>query len=154
MHQILDFARTGSVERSPADPLALARGAQERAAAGPVTCTAPDTLPDWPLDGARMEQVLVNLLDNARQASPAGTPVELSLSVSGGRLLIEVADRGEGIEPGDEARVFEPFYTRRTQGTGLGLALARRIVEGHGGQIVAAGRPGGGTSFRIEIPRE
>ena len=153
-HQVLDYARTGRVERSPTAPLALARSALERATADPVTLTAPDTVPDWPLDGPRLEQVLVNLLDNARQASQEGQAVELSVSTAGDQLLVEVADRGPGIEPGDEERVFEPFHTRRTRGTGLGLALAKRVVEGHGGRITAANRPGGGATFRLEIPRE
>ena len=150
--QVLDFARTGELERRPTSPAALARAVVEASDAEPVVVTIPDGVPDWPLDRPRLERVLVNLLDNARKASPDGQPVELSLSAVGGRLLVEVADRGGGIEPGDEELVFEPFYTRRAKGTGLGLALARRIVEAHGGRITAANRPGGGAVIRLELP--
>jgi two-component system sensor histidine kinase HydH len=67
-------------------------------------------------------------------------------------LVIEVRDRGEGITPGEEERVFEPFYTRRAKGTGLGLALARRIVEGHSGNITARNHPEGGAVFSVRLP--
>ena len=85
-----------------------------------------------------MEEVLVNLLRNAVEAAPDGEPVDLSVAIRPGHeLTYEVRDHGEGLPPGDEERVFEPFFTRKTKGTGLGLALARRIVEGHGGRISA-----------------
>ena len=99
-----------------------------------------------------MEAVLVNLLRNAVAASPGEAEVELGASLTGEGLVYEVRDRGDGIEAGDEQRVFEPFFTRRAMGTGLGLALARRIVEGHGGRIEARSRDGGGTIFRVELP--
>jgi signal transduction histidine kinase len=100
-----------------------------------------------------MEEVLVNLLRNAREASPAEKPVEVTLGLRGERsLAIEVRDHGPGIEPGEEERVFEPFYTRRAKGTGLGLALARRIVEGHGGTITAHNHPDGGAVFSVRLP--
>jgi two-component system sensor histidine kinase HydH len=153
-NQILDFARTGEVVRRPEDPLALARAAIESSGAAPVELVAEGELPAWPLDGVRMEQVLRNLLDNARAGSPPGAPVELRVEVSGGELRIAVRDRGEGIEPGDEQRIFEPFFTRRVRGTGLGLALAHRIVAGHGGRIEAATHPEGGAVFRIALPGE
>jgi signal transduction histidine kinase len=70
-----------------------------------------------------------------------------------GRLAIEVADRGPGVPPADRERVFEPFFTKKTRGTGLGLAVARRIVELHGGTIAVRDRSGGGAVFRVEVPR-
>jgi signal transduction histidine kinase len=102
-----------------------------------------------------MEQVLTNLLRNAVQASPESDPVELAAYLEGeDTLVFEVRDRGEGLTPGDEESVFQPFVTRRTKGSGLGLTLARQIVEGHGGRIEARNRPGGGAVFRVSIPRE
>ena len=65
---------------------------------------------------------------------------------------MRIVDRGPGLQPGDEERIFEPFYTQRVHGTGLGLALARRIVEGHGGTISARRAPEGGAEIRIELP--
>jgi two-component system sensor histidine kinase HydH len=80
-------------------------------------------------------------------------PINVDLDIhADGYLVIEVRDRGEGIAPGEEERVFEPFYTRRVKGTGLGLALARRIVEGHGGTITARNQPDGGAVFSVRLP--
>ncbi len=71
---------------------------------------------------------------------------------SGGRLAIEVSDRGTGIAAEDLPRVFEPYFTTKRTGTGLGLAIARNIVEGLGGSIVITSRLGAGTDIRIELP--
>jgi two-component system sensor histidine kinase HydH len=150
--QILEFVRTGIVDRRAADPLEIAKGAIASGGADPVNLQAPSLPPSWPLDSDRLQQVLINLLKNARDASPDGSPIDLGVGLEGGMLVYEVQDRGEGLPPGDEERAFEPFFTRKTKGTGLGLALARRIVEGHGGTIRAHNRAGGGAVFRIELP--
>jgi two-component system sensor kinase FixL len=67
--------------------------------------------------------------------------------------VVEVADRGPGLAPEVRERLFEPFVTTKRTGTGLGLAIARRVVEAHGGEIEAEARPGGGTVFRVLLPR-
>jgi signal transduction histidine kinase len=100
-----------------------------------------------------MEQALGNVVDNAVAVSPPGETVELAAEDRDGRLLLRVCDRGPGLDPDEAERIFEPFYTQRLHGTGLGLALSRRIVEGHGGTIAAFPRDGGGTEVRIELPR-
>ena len=150
---VLEFARSGAVNCEAADPQAVARTAIDSMGGSDVRFHV-DVVPAvWPLDRVRMEEVLVNLLRNAREASPAGQPVEVTLGLQGERsLAIEVRDHGPGIEPGEEERVFEPFYTRRAKGTGLGLALARRIVEGHGGTITAHNHPDGGAVFSVRLP--
>jgi signal transduction histidine kinase len=112
--------------------------------------SAPGT---WSLDAARMQQVLSNLLRNAVQASPAGAPVFARVAAEAGALLYEVRDVGTGIPPGQEGLIFEPFHTQRPLGTGLGLAVARRVVELHGGSIQASNHPEGGALFRVRIPR-
>jgi two-component system sensor histidine kinase HydH len=151
--QILDFARSGRVEPQPTDPAALARSAVETAAVGSVELTLAPGLPrERQLDAPRMEQVLVNLLRNARHASPPDAAVELRVEARGGALVFEVLDRGEGLPAGDEERIFEPFHTTRTRGTGLGLTLARQIAVGHGGTLRAENRPGGGACFRVTLP--
>ena len=150
--QVLAFARSGSLERSPADPLELARAVaadQER-----VDLDAPDELPSWSFDRERMRQVLSNVVRNAVQATPEPGRVDLRVGLDGARLIFSVRDRGAGIEPGDKERLFEPFFTRRVQGTGLGLAVARRIVQGHGGTITASNHPEGGAVFTIALPQE
>ncbi len=149
--QVLDFARTGELRRSRVYVDDLLNSAVIFAEVDPVEVRVPEDLPPWFLDRERMERVLVNLLHNARQASPDGAPVELRAHIDSG-LALEVLDRGDGIPAGDEHRIFEPFYTSRAQGTGLGLALARHVVDGHGGTIRAYNRESGGAVFRVEIP--
>ncbi len=150
---LLDFARSGPLDLRPTDPVALARASAEEAAPGNGVVVHDEGAPAaWPLDEPRLRQVLVNLLRNAVQASPVGAAPEVTVAEARGRLCISVEDRGAGLTPEEESRVFDPFFTTRTTGTGLGLPVARRIVEMHGGTIAASNRAGGGARFRIEIP--
>jgi len=101
------------------------------------------------------ELLLVNLLDNAAKHTPAGTPIDLSARREGTTAIFEVADRGPGIPPGDERRVFERFFRAASgtaAGVGLGLAVCRGIAVAHGGTIDALPREGGGTVFRVALP--
>jgi two-component system sensor histidine kinase HydH len=151
--QVLEFARTGSVELANEDPVALARAAADGIGDPRVQVTVIGEAQPWPLDRARMEEVLVNLLRNAVEASPSEQPIDLMVAIRPGQeLTYEVRDHGEGLSPGDEERIFEPFYTRKSKGTGLGLALALRIVEGHGGRISAGNHADGGATFRVFLP--
>ncbi|HSN77395.1 MAG TPA: sensor histidine kinase KdpD [Anaerolineae bacterium] len=127
----------------------------ELALAGrPVTVSLDPDLPLAPLDEVSIEQVLVNLLENAIKYSPPDSPIDLAAWVDGDAVVVEVADRGSGLAPGDEERVFEKFYRAETSagGVGLGLAICRGIVEVHGGRIWAENRPEGGASFRFTLP--
>jgi two-component system sensor histidine kinase HydH len=151
--EVLDFVRTGALDIADVDPVQVAQSALEASGGDGVAIEAAGDLPRWPMDGARIQQVLVNLLKNARDASTAEIDISLVVAVAAGSLLYEVRDRGVGLQPGDEERAFQPFFTRRASGTGLGLPLARRIVEGHGGTIQAEKREGGGAVFRITLPR-
>jgi two-component system sensor histidine kinase KdpD len=120
-------------------------------------------LPLVRVDEVLLTQAVVHLLENAARHTPAGTPVEVSARRDGEWVAIEVADRGPGFAPGDEARVFEKFWraegaaeATRTPGppagTGLGLSICRAIVESHGGTVEAARRPGGGARFTMRVP--
>ena len=149
LESLLAFARTGEVTLAPTDPVELLHEASRESGLGPETVSG--TAPAWPLDAVRMHQVLRNLLNNAVAASPEGG-IEASVAVDGGRLVFEVRDRGTGIPKGMHESIFEPFHTRRTHGTGLGLAVARAIVEKHGGTLTAHDAPGGGALFRARIP--
>jgi two-component system, OmpR family, sensor histidine kinase KdpD len=119
-----------------------------------------DFKPDLPLmllDGVLMEQVLINLLENALKYAPPSTAIELSATVSGQELDFEIADRGPGIPPGDEQRIFDKFYRAgpaREGGVGLGLTICRGIIEAHGGRIWVEKRRGGGAVFRFTLPIE
>ena len=121
-----------------------------------VDIDLPPDLPLVPLDPLLVEQVLINLLDNAVKYTPETSPVEISASVEDRAVRVTVADRGPGFAPGEEARIFEKFYRGQEAGTragaGLGLAIARGIVEAHGGRITAEPRPGGGALFRFSLP--
>ncbi len=124
----------------------------------PVQVTIPEHVGLVPLDDVLVEQALFNLVENAVKHTPAGTPIEIRADAEGGRATVEVADRGPGIRPGDEQRVFEKFYRARDGGApggiGLGLTIARGIVEAHGGSLTAANREGGGALFRLTLPVE
>ncbi|MCD6023171.1 MAG: integral rane sensor signal transduction histidine kinase [Fibrobacteria bacterium] len=107
-----------------------------------------------------VRSVIQNLLENALKYSPAGSEVVLEIRALSAEIILRVADRGIGIEPADLKRIFEKFYragdemTRRTRGSGLGLALVKRIVDAHGGTIKVASKPGEGTEMTIIFRRE
>jgi two-component system sensor histidine kinase HydH len=111
-----------------------------------------DGLPALHADRDRVKQVLLNLVLNAIQAMPSGGTLEVRAGATGGRLTVTVADTGSGIAPEVLPKVFEPYVTTKAKGLGLGLAIARRIVEAHGGSIEAESEPGRRTCFRFALP--
>jgi two-component system sensor histidine kinase KdpD len=124
----------------------------------PVTTDIAPDLPFAPLDDLLIQQVLVNLLENAVRYTPPGTPIKVSARKDDNSVLIDVADRGPGLPPGDPTQLFEKFYRAGDSasriGAGLGLAICRGIVKLHGGKIQAENRPGGGAVFRFSLPLE
>jgi signal transduction histidine kinase len=121
------------------------------------------------LDADQLQQVFINLVANAADASPAGSPITITTGLAEGRLIkaggngdgdgarvpfarVTVADRGAGMDERTRARLFEPFFTTKQRGTGLGLAIVKKIVEQHGGSIAVESAPGEGTSFHVELP--
>jgi two-component system sensor histidine kinase KdpD len=122
----------------------------------PVTVALPPDLPLVPLDAVLMEEVFINLLENAAKYTPAGTPVEITAQPIPGAVQVTVADRGPGLPPGEESRIFEKFYrapdAEPGKGVGLGLTICRGIITAHGGRIWAEPRPGGGTQFHFTLP--
>jgi two-component system sensor histidine kinase HydH len=150
---LLAFTRSAPLDRKPVDPAKLLRTAVREVGASAFRVDDAKAPAEWSLDPDRARQALTNLLRNAAQASPDGALADASVAQESGRLVFTIRDRGDGLPSGDEERVFEPFYTTRTQGTGLGLAVASRIADMHDGSITAANHPDGGAVFRIEIPR-
>lgn len=149
---LLDFARSGPMDIRPTDPVALLDSCLEEVGADGFVLHAEGAPAAWPLDEGRMRQALTNVLRNAQQASPAGARPEITLEQQSDALVFTVRDFGTGIPAGDETRIFSPFYTTRTTGTGLGLAVARRVAQMHHGTLVAANHPDGGAEFRMTIP--
>jgi two-component system, sporulation sensor kinase E len=105
-----------------------------------------------PLDAAQMKQVLVNLIKNAMQAMTTGGVLTLQTGGAGDWVWVEVSDTGGGIPQDKINHIFEPFYTTKKKGTGLGLMIVQRIVHQHGGKIELESRVGQGTTFRIRLP--
>lgn len=122
----------------------------------PVRTQVPEHLPLQWLDAVLMEQVLVNLIENACKYSPAGSAIEIGSRLEADQCQLWVADQGGGIEAGQEQRIFEKFYRALPEseqsGVGLGLALCKAIVEAHGGSIAVANSQHGGALFTINLP--
>jgi len=124
-----------------------------------LTLDVQDGLGDWVADPRKIKQVVVNLLSNAVKFTPAGGHVTLrARRIDAGTAEIAVIDTGVGIAPEEQAQVFEEFRQagtdplRKSEGTGLGLALARRFVELHGGTLRVDSAPGRGSTFAFTLP--
>jgi signal transduction histidine kinase len=150
------------IHRSPLDAGRLLEDVAARFRAAdpgrPLALEVAAALPPLQADAALLRRLVENLLDNARKYSDPGAPVTLAASAGSGGLVVEVRDRGIGIDAADLPRLFTPFFrtdrsrTRGPGGVGLGLNLARRIAEAHGGTIAAESRPGEGTTIRVTLP--
>ena len=128
---------------------------EERLRGHTVKTNFPPDLPMVQIDGVLLEQVVLNLLENAAKYAPPGTGIELSASAADHEVVVEIADRGQGIPIGEEVRIFDKFYRAkpaREGGVGLGLTICRGIIEAHGGRIWAENRSGGGAVFRFSLP--
>ena len=130
---------------------------RDRTAGHSLTVSIPDGLPPVSLDYVEIDQVISNLVENAAKYAPRGTTIELSARRVGDEIEVEVADRGPGIPAESLARIFEPFYRARREGpsgVGLGLAVAKGLVEAHGGTIAVRNRDGGGAQLTFRLPAE
>jgi two-component system sensor histidine kinase KdpD len=116
----------------------------------------PSDLPFVPMDGLLMEQVLVNLLDNALKYTPDKSPIDISAKVDGKDLIVQVEDQGPGVSEEDLEHLFDKFYRGaqkgKKSGAGLGLSICKGIIQIHGGVIWAKNRPDGGSNFGFSIP--
>ena len=123
----------------------------------PVEIVIPQQIPAVRVDLERMKEVLSHLLENAGKYSPAGTPIRITAESKDKRLTVNVSDRGPGIDDFEQALIFDKFYRgrdqrTRIQGTGMGLAIAKAIVEAHGGTIGVTSQLGSGSVFYFSLP--
>jgi signal transduction histidine kinase len=156
---VLNFAKPVQLETREED---LRRVVEQTAADGQARAEAAGIrlaaeLPAEPVlmavDGLRLQRAMTNLVANAVEASRPGQEVQLALQANLQQAVITVKDQGIGMDAETLEHVFIPFYTRKSQGTGLGMAIAKKVIEAHGGKIRIHSRPGRGTEVRIELPR-
>jgi signal transduction histidine kinase len=149
--EVVAIADVLQAARETVRPLALKRGIQ-------LESNVPDSLPDLELDPVRITQVLYNLLSNSIKFTPQGGRVQLSAGACEGGVTISVEDSGIGISADDQKRLFreferiEPSAGPRAEGTGLGLALVKRLVELHSGTVQVTSEPGRGSTFVVTLP--
>jgi two-component system sensor histidine kinase HydH len=157
VNEVLDFARPIRFDLTTVNLNTLCRESATAAlASGAGAAIALDldpALSTVTTDAERLRIALVNMLVNARHAvNGDGAPIALRSQLSGGRARITVTDRGVGISPTDLAQIFDPYFTTKRGGTGLGLPIAKNIVEGLGGTIAISSTVGIGTDIVIELP--
>jgi signal transduction histidine kinase len=155
---VMDFVRPGPPQKAPTDINALvarALAACEGELQGKHIAIEKHLHPDLPealVDPDQIEQVFVNILKNAFDSIPDRGTVTVLTERAADSLVIRVSDTGMGIAPDDLANVFDPFYTTKPGGTGLGLAVASKIVDDHGGRILIGSEAGKGTHVNIRLP--
>ncbi len=158
LSELLDYARPKPLDFHPADLNATAEHAvvlaRQQVLSRPIRIELlkAEDLPAIEYDAAHIQQLLLNLLLNAIQAIDGAGRIEVSLGTRDAFATITVSDTGGGIAPEHLPDIFRPFFTTKGQGTGLGLSLARRIVEDHGGRIEVASQSGAGTRFTVWLP--
>ena len=155
LSSFLRFARPADLNREPTD---LSRLVSDTIRFVEAECAQrdieimwnkPDDVPDVWVDGAQIKQALLNLLLNAQQAMPQGGILAVGLRNAGGRIRLVVSDTGPGIAEEDQEKIFNVFHSTRAGGSGLGLPIARRIVEEHGGRLDVSSKPGHGAHFSL-----
>jgi signal transduction histidine kinase len=161
MQDLLDYGRPPRLKlarggvREPALRVARSCGSLAAQSGVRIVLDLPDGLPEIEADAVRLEQVFENLVTNALHHAPRGSTVRLKARPVAGPprgVLCAVEDDGPGLPASDIDRVFEPFFSRRQGGTGMGLAIAERLVEAHGGALTAANGPHGGAVFTVFLP--
>jgi signal transduction histidine kinase len=162
--RFLDFARPQHLRLEKGDLAALldrviARFEREKSGAAASVSIYKNYSPDIPevaFDGELLERALLNLVTNAAQASAPGSVVTVKTKMvetsAGAGVEIAVIDRGSGIDPKHLESIFNPFFTTKSEGVGLGLAIVSKIIDEHGGQIAVESTPGEGSVFRVYLP--
>jgi PAS domain S-box-containing protein len=155
INNLLGRSRIQTPNRRPVTPTHLVQAALRRyplSANVQLSLNLPDDLPPIHVDADQITQVLGNLLTNACQAMPNGGSVTLSARQEGQFVALTVTDTGTGISPEHRVRLFEPLFTTKLKGIGLGLSLSKSLVEANDGQIAVISEVGRGSSFTIHLP--
>jgi two-component system NtrC family sensor kinase len=163
VQSLLSFARRHKPERKPVcvnkliEDVMEILGYQLRTSNIEVVTQFDPNLPVVLADEHQIQQVFLNIINNARQAleaSPSGAKIKITTEVSGDEVRVVIQDNGPGISPENLRRIFDPFFTTKEvgKGTGLGLSLCYGIIKEHGGDITPTSRPGGGATFTISLP--
>jgi signal transduction histidine kinase len=154
--RFLDFARPLRIRPDQTDltqtlDRAVAAAAREKPQVAIYKNYEPE-IPPFPFDAELMERVFFNLILNAAQATEPGGAVTVKTRQAGPAVEVSVIDRGTGIDPKDMDSIFNPFFTTKPEGVGLGLAIVSKIVDQHGGKIAVESEPGKGSVFHVLLP--
>ncbi|MDI6854433.1 MAG: PAS domain S-box protein [Deltaproteobacteria bacterium] len=158
--EMRDFVRrpaakkqTGDLEKLLEETLGLFQNAFKEQRIK-VRRTRKSPLPPLNFDPQQMHQVLINLFKNSLEAMPRGGELTIVTRVRDGQAEISISDTGEGMTPEVKAKIFQPYFTTKEKGTGLGLVICRNILEEHGGRLLAESTPGQGSTFIMQLPLE
>jgi two-component system sensor histidine kinase KdpD len=149
IHPKTDWCEVSDVIHAATTPL------QSELRNHPLIVTGMDAMPLVKLDTGLLAQALGNVIQNAAQYAPSGSPIHVGAAMVGDRLTLQVRDHGKGLPEGEEVKVFEKFYRVRGSpagGTGLGLAITRGLTKAMGGEVSAENHPDGGAVFTLEVP--
>jgi signal transduction histidine kinase len=160
VHDVLDFSKPIKLELKEEDLGSILKKAcdycKSKAVERGVSLSA--DIPDHPvnilIDGFALQRALINLISNDIEASERGQAVKVSVETVGRYQTISIKDSGYGMDKETLENIFIPFYTKKRGGTGLGMAIAKKVIEGHNGRILVKSRAGKGTEVRIELPLE
>ncbi|SDL57856.1 Signal transduction histidine kinase [Maridesulfovibrio ferrireducens] len=155
---MLNFVRSSHTSRKELDIVSVVQGAAELMSIGygqqgyRIEVCSVSPLPNVLGDEDALKQCIVNLIKNAVEAMPEGGDITLSLDLHDGDVVLQVTDTGVGMNDHEQDRVFNPFYSTKEDGSGLGLAMIKKIVEELGGRVELASKPGHGTTVSLFLP--
>lgn len=160
VNELLDYTREFTLQVDEYDIGKIVRsavfGMEEEWKGRGVTVTVADSgpSPTAVVDGVRIKQVVSNILKNAVEAAPAGTGrVGIRVDGEDGIVRVSVSDDGPGMDPEEREKVFQPFFTTKAQGVGLGMSIVKRLIEMHGGEVRIESETGRGTMVSVSLPR-
>jgi signal transduction histidine kinase len=158
LSEFLQFARTPRPDRRPCnlkeviDSIEVLCSKEANRQGVTIETSYEEDLPELELDAAQIQQALLNIVLNGIQAMPSGGRLSIGVEESAGDLSVWIRDEGEGIPPENQSRIFDPFFTTKERGTGLGMAIAHNLIQGHGGDIRLVEEGRSGSTFQVALP--